>query len=160
MRSPATYLDRALASDASPDELRELAQCPYPFVWQALAERTDVMPDVLALMVHRSDSAWNDNALLVAIAVTPQANRAVLLAVLQRVMDLLGSGERPFAAGLALAGRVELTRDEVARLLDAPGGSRRFRTGLRAQLAARPAVRPASGPVSDESAAAEGMGAT
>lgn len=140
MRSPAAYLDRALASDTSPDELRELARCPYPFVWRALAERTDVMPDVLALMVHQSDSTWNDNALLVSIAAAPQANREVLLAVLERVMELLDSGERPFAAGLALAGRVELTRDEAARLLDAPGGSRRFRTGLRVQLAVRPDV--------------------
>lgn len=98
------------------------------------------MPDVLALMVYRSDSVWNDNALLASIAATPQADREVLLAVLERVMDLLDSGERPFAAGLALAGRVELTDDEAARLLAGPGGSRRFRTGLRAQLAARPDV--------------------
>jgi hypothetical protein len=140
MRSPAAYRDRALAPDASADELRELAYCPYPFVWQALAERTDVTPAVLAMLVHRSDSVWNDNALLARIATSPQGDRQVLLAVLSRVLHLLADGERPYAAGLALVGRPELTGEEAARLLGAPGGSRRFRTGLRARLAARTAT--------------------
>ncbi|MBE1878489.1 hypothetical protein [Myceligenerans pegani] len=141
MRSPAAYRDRALAPDASADELRELARCPYPFVWQALAERSDVTPDVLALIVHRSDSAWNDNALLARIAASPRADRQVLLAVLDRILRLLANGQRPYAAGLALVGRVELTDEEASQLLAASGGSRRFRAGVRMRLMARTAGR-------------------
>ncbi|WP_123814901.1 hypothetical protein [Myceligenerans xiligouense] len=134
-----------MAADVSADELHELARCPYPFVWHALAERADVTPEVLAMIVHRSDSVWNDNALLAGIAASPQADRQVLLAVLDRVLRLLADGERPYAAGLALAGRAELTDDDASRLLAAPGGSRRFRTGARMRLMARTATRQTAG---------------
>ncbi|MGW2092900.1 hypothetical protein [Promicromonospora sukumoe] len=117
--------------------MRELATCPYPFVWQALATRPDVPPNVLGALVHRSDSDWNDNRLLALIARNGQANRSVLLSVLERVQQLLAAGERPYAAGLRLAGRIELTVDEVSAMLASPGASRRFRAGLRARLAGR-----------------------
>lgn len=137
MREPGQYRDRALAPTTTPDEMRELADCPYPFVWQALATRPDVPPDVLDALLHRSDSDWNDNRLLALIARNEQANRSVLLSVLEQVQRLLATGERPYAAGLRLASRSELTIDEVSAMLASSGASRRFRAGLRAQLAKR-----------------------
>ncbi|WP_344399451.1 hypothetical protein [Promicromonospora sukumoe] len=120
--------------------MRELATSPYPFVWQALATRPDVPADVLGALVHQSDSEWNDNRLLALIARNDQANRSVLLSVLERVQRLLAAGERPYAAGLRLASRSELTVDEVSAMLASPGASRRFRAGLRASLAKRGAL--------------------
>ncbi|MFE7504381.1 hypothetical protein [Promicromonospora sp. NPDC057488] len=139
MREPGQYRDRALAPTTTPDEMRELAGCPYPFVWQALATRPDVPADVLEALMHRSDTDWNNNRLLALIARHEQANRPVLLSVLEHVQRLLAMGERPYAAGLALASRAELTVDEASGMLTRPGGSRRFRVGLRARLSERAA---------------------
>ncbi|MFI2366693.1 hypothetical protein [Promicromonospora sp. NPDC019610] len=117
--------------------MRELAACPCPFVWLALVTRPDIPADVLAMLVHKTNSDWNDNALLARIARNGGADRAVLLSVLGRVQSLLAAGSRPYAASLALASRSELTVDEVSWMLTSPGASRRFRVGLRARLAER-----------------------
>ena len=118
--------------------LSELARCPYPFVWQALASHPNAPASVLRDLCSRRDSVWNDNRLLRLIAEHPNADRTVLLKVLSELeVRLRTSASRPFAAVLALAARRELEPEEVRRLAALPGASARMRAGLRRRLAER-----------------------
>ncbi|MBN1170683.1 MAG: hypothetical protein JXA67_00745 [Micromonosporaceae bacterium] len=81
---------------------------------------------------------WNRYRLLHIVAGHPNADRRTLLVALDAVLTLLAEPDgRPYAAALALAKRPELTADEIRRTLDAPGASRRMRSGVRRRLAAR-----------------------
>ncbi|GAA2070306.1 hypothetical protein [Actinomadura alba] len=138
MHTPADYRDLAADQGVGADVLRHLAQCPYSFVWQVLATNPSTPVDVLGELCSKRDSPWNDGRLLLLIAEHPKADRAVLLGVLGEVeARLRTSVSRPFAAVLALAGRPELTPEEVQGLAALPGASARMRRGLRHRLAER-----------------------
>lgn len=117
--------------------LQRLAKCPYPFVWQALAVNPHTPPDVLQELSAARDSVWNDNKLLRLLADHPSANPVVLRAVLEAVAAKLDEGERPYAAVLALAGRLELETEDVRKLGTLRGASARLRSLLELRLSAR-----------------------
>lgn len=121
----------------------DLAQCPYPFVWQELAANPNTPTDVLQDLCSRRDSAWNDSRLLHLLAEHPNADRAVLLKVLAQLeVRLLTATSRPYAAVLALAARPELTPKELQPLATLPGASPRMRTGLSRRLTNRAPKNP------------------
>ncbi|MFE6041040.1 hypothetical protein [Streptomyces sp. NPDC056452] len=136
MPTPADYL--ALAHDERDGlALQRLAKCPYPFVWQALAANPHTPPEALQELSAARDSVWNDNRLLRLLADHPSANPVVLRAVLEAVAAKLDEGERPYAAVLALAGRLELEVDEVRKLGTLRGASARLRHLLNLRLSVR-----------------------
>ncbi|CAG6396690.1 hypothetical protein NMG29_14275 [Streptomyces cocklensis] len=136
MPTPADHLALARAeSDSS--VLQRLARCPYPFVWHALAANPHTPPEALQALSTARDSVWNDNRLLRLLAEHPGANPVVLRAVLDSVAAKLDEGERPYAAVLALADRLELEADEVRRLGTLRGASARLRRLLDLRLSAR-----------------------
>lgn len=136
MHTPADYLELAHAAhDIS--VLQRLAECPYPFVWQALADNPHTPPVTLLQLAAARDSIWNDNRLLCLLAQHPRADRPVLLAVLDAAAAKLAAGERPYAAVLALAERREIEPDEMARLGVLPGASARLRSLLARKLISR-----------------------
>lgn len=136
MSTPADYLALAHAETGGP-VLQRLAQCPYPFVWQALAANPHTPPVALLELSTARDSVWNDNRLLRLLAEHPGANRIVLRAVLDAVAAKLEAGERPYAAVLALADRLELEAEEVRRLGTLHGASARLRRLLTLRLRSR-----------------------
>ncbi|MEW1690605.1 hypothetical protein ACIQOF_08150 [Streptomyces sp. NPDC091265] len=136
MPTPADYLALARAEKDSL-VLRRLAKCPYPFVWQALAINPHTPPEALQELSAARDSDWNDNRLLRLLAEHPSASPVVLRAVLEAVAARLDEGERPYAAVLALAGRLELEVDEVRRLGTRRGASARLRRLLGLRLSVR-----------------------
>jgi hypothetical protein len=141
LHTPADYRDAASDPDADVEMLCELARCPYPFVWQALASRPGAPAGVLRELCSKRDSVWNDNRLLRLIAEHPNADREILLKVLAELeVRLQTSVSRPYAAVLALAARRELELEEVQRLAALPGASARMRAGLRRRLAERPSA--------------------
>jgi hypothetical protein len=113
--TPADYLALARAEEDG-SVLHRLVECPYPFVWQALAVNVHTPPAALLELSRARDSAWNDNRLLRLLAEHPNAQLIVLRAVLDGVAAKLEEGGRPYAAVLALAGRPELEASEVRRL--------------------------------------------
>ncbi|MEU5288484.1 hypothetical protein AB0G97_31400 [Streptomyces sp. NPDC020755] len=117
--------------------LQRLATCPYPFVWHALATNPHTPPEALQELSAARDSAWNDNKLLRLLAGHPGANPVVLRAVLEAVAAKLDEGERPYAAVLALADRLELEVDEVRKLGTLRGASARLRHLLNLRLSIR-----------------------
>ncbi|WEB43744.1 hypothetical protein MOV08_33690 [Streptomyces yunnanensis] len=136
MRTPADYLELARTEDDS-TALHRLAQCPYPFVWHALAVNPRTAPETLVELSAAHDSTWNDNKLLCLLAEHPGADLMVLRAVRDVVAAKLTEGERPYAAVLALAARTELATEEVRRLGTLRGASARLRTRLGRRLALR-----------------------
>ncbi|MFF1532472.1 hypothetical protein [[Kitasatospora] papulosa] len=64
MSTPADYLALAHAEKDSV-VLQRLAQCPYPFVWQALAANPHTPSVALQELSTARDSVWNDNRLFV-----------------------------------------------------------------------------------------------
>ncbi|MFF2009156.1 hypothetical protein ACFVWY_08795 [Streptomyces sp. NPDC058195] len=136
MPTPADYLALARAERDS-FVLQRLAKCPYPFVWQALATNPHTPPEALQELSAARDSVWNDNKLLRLLADHHSANPVVLRAVLEAVAAKLDEGERPYAAVLALADRLELEVDEVRRLGTLRGASARLRHLLDLRLSAR-----------------------
>ncbi|MEV8318702.1 hypothetical protein AB0Q95_31555 [Streptomyces sp. NPDC059900] len=138
MRSPADYLERA-RTETDSSALRQLARCPYPFVWQALAANPHTPPAALLELSAARDSSWNDNRLLRLLAGHPRADRTVLKAVLDATAAKLAAGERPYAVVLALAAREEIEADEVTPLGDLRGASARLRGLLARRL--RPVSR-------------------
>ncbi|MEU0634489.1 hypothetical protein [Streptomyces sp. NPDC005989] len=136
MPTPADYLALARAERDSL-VLQRLAKCPYPFVWQALAANPHTPPEALQELSAARDSVWNDNKLLRLLADHPSANPVVLRAVFEAVAAKLDEGERPYAAVLALADRLELEVDEVRRLGTLRGASARLRHLLDLRLSAR-----------------------
>lgn len=134
--TPADYLALARA-EKDGSALHRLVQCPYPFVWQALATNPHTPPAALLELSKARDSVWNDNRLLHLLAQHPGATRIVLRAVLDDVAAKLAEGERPYAAALALADRPELEADEVRRLGALRGPSARLRRLLTLQLSSR-----------------------
>ncbi|WP_327676790.1 hypothetical protein [Streptomyces sp. NBC_00467] len=136
MPTPADHLALAHA-ETDGHVLQRLAQCPYPFVWTALAENPHTPPAALLELSRARDSVWNDNRLLRLLAEHPGADRIVLRAVLGAVAAKLEEGERPYAAVLALAGRQELGADEVRRLGTHRGASSRLRSQLALRLSSR-----------------------
>lgn len=136
MPTPADYLALAhTGRDGS--ALERLAQCPYPFVWQALATNPHTPSAVLVDLSAARDSVWNDNRLLRLLAEHPSADSVVLRAVLGAVTAKLEEGERPYAAVLALADRLELEAEDVARLGTLRGASARLRHLLAMRLSSR-----------------------
>ncbi|MFE4455610.1 hypothetical protein [Streptomyces sp. NPDC056796] len=99
MPTPADYLALARA-EKDRVVLQRLAQCPYPFVWQALAANPHTPPVALQELSTARDSVWNDNRLLCLLAKHPDANPVVFRAVLCAVAAKLEEGERPYAAVL------------------------------------------------------------
>lgn len=73
MPTPADYLALAHA-ERDIVVLQRLAQCPYPFVWQALAANPHTPPVALQELSTARDSVWNDNRLLRLLAEHPGAN--------------------------------------------------------------------------------------
>jgi hypothetical protein len=139
--SPADYL--ALARDPDIDVTTQLMLLDQhlPFVTEALAANPASSPYLLLRILGALPSAgWSANHVVELVVRHPSATRVVLLAARDRVLAQLATGGRPFAAGIALAGRDELAPEDVASLLEAPGSSRRFRSGLRRELAARPSA--------------------
>lgn len=136
MPTPADYLALARAERDSL-VLQRLAKSPYPFVWQALATNPHTPPEALQELSAARDSVWNDNKLLRLLADHPSANLVVLRAVLEAVAAKLDEGERPYAAALALADRLELEVDEVRKLGTLRGASARLRRLLNLRLSAR-----------------------
>ncbi len=136
MPTPADYLALARAERDSL-VLQRLAKSPYPFVWQALATNPHTPPEALQELSAARDSVWNDNKLLRLLADHPSANPVVLRAVLEAVAAKLDEGERPYAAALALADRLELEVDEVRKLGTLRGASARLRHLLNLRLSAR-----------------------
>lgn len=136
MHTPADYLELAHAENDGA-VLHRLARCPYPFVWHALATNPHTPPIALLELSAARDSVWNDNKLLRLLAEHPGADRIVLRAVLDAAATRLAQGERPYAAVLALAERVELEMDEVRRLGNLPGASARLRLLLARRLSPR-----------------------
>ncbi|MET8405902.1 hypothetical protein [Streptomyces sp900116325] len=117
--------------------LQRLARCPYPFAWQALAANPHTPPAALQELSTARDSVWNDNKLLRLLAEHPGANLVVLRAVLDAVAAKLDEGERPYAAVLALADRLELGADELRKLGTLRGASARLRHRLDLRLSLR-----------------------
>lgn len=136
MHTPADYLELARAEKDS-SVLHRLVRCPYPFVWHELAANPHTPPEALLALSAVHDSTWNDNRLLRLLSEHPRADRTVLRAVLAATAAKLAEGERPYAAVLALAGRVELDVDEVRQLGALRGTSGRLRNGLARRLSAR-----------------------
>lgn len=136
MPTPADYLALARAERDSL-VLQRLAKCPYPFVWQALATNPHTPPEALQELSAARDSVWNDNKLLRLLADHPSANPVVLRTVLEAVAAKLDEGERPYAAVLALADRLELEVDEIRELGTLHGASARLRHLLDLRLSVR-----------------------
>jgi hypothetical protein len=137
-RSPKDYLDLVTDPRVDQDGLRALAHTPYPFVRRAVAEdgRTDAA--TLTELINSDFDQWSRNYVLRLVAQHPNADRDVLLKVLQQTEALLRTPDaRPYAAAIALAGRPELKPHEVNRLQRLPGASRRMRRGVRHSLSAR-----------------------
>jgi hypothetical protein len=98
--------------------------------------------DIEALLphtrIHELTDRWPRNCLMRVVAQHPEADRAVLLKVLQEITALLRQLDaRPYAAAIALASRPELDPHEVRRLQRLPGASRRMGRGVERTLARR-----------------------
>jgi hypothetical protein len=141
LHEPGAYRDLASNPETNDAVLRALADCPYPFVWHALAANPRTPADVLTHLCMKRDSTWNDNRLLLLVARHPRADRDVLLAVLGQLKALLTTGgSRPYAAVLALATRTEISPEDIQVLALLPGASARMRRGLRRRIAQRSEV--------------------
>ncbi|MFF4248892.1 hypothetical protein ACFYY2_31120 [Streptomyces sp. NPDC001822] len=108
-----------------------------PLRLQALAANPHTPPASLQELSTARDSVWNDNKLLRLLAEHPGANLVVLRAVLDAVAAKLDEGERPYAAVLALADRLELGADELRKLGMFRGASARLRHLLDLRLSVR-----------------------
>ena len=131
-RTPVDYLNVVTDPRLDQDGLRALATSPYPFVRHAVAACPRSDAATLAAVVTEDLDRWTRNSVLAAIAGHPNADRSVLLTILDRTRVLLGRpDERPFAAAIALARRPELNPAEILGLVDQPYSSRRMARGVR-----------------------------
>ncbi|WP_433265575.1 hypothetical protein ACQPWR_00510 [Micromonospora vinacea] len=138
-RTPQDYLDLVADPRIDRDGLHALARSPYSFVRLAVAKDSRTGGATLTELIGGEFSHWDRNYLLRLVAQHPQADRGVLLKVLQETEVLLRKADtRPYAAAIALASRQELEPHEVRRLYGLPGASRRMRRGVRRALARRP----------------------
>jgi hypothetical protein len=122
-RTPRDYLDLVSDPRVGQDGLRVLAQSPYSFVRLAVAKDVRADATTLTELLAGEFNRWDRNHLLRLVAQHPQADRGVLLKVLEEI---------------TLAGRPELEAHEVRRLQRLPGASRRMRRGIERALAQRP----------------------
>lgn len=138
-RTPRDYLDLVADPRIDRDGLHALARSPYSFVRLAVAKDIRTSAATLTELLAGEFNHWDRNYLLRLIAQHSQADRGVLLKVLQEAEALLRkAGTRPYAAAIALASRQELEPHEVRRLKCLPGASRRMRRGVERALARRP----------------------
>ncbi|MCT2279062.1 hypothetical protein M3G91_15700 [Micromonospora chalcea] len=138
-RTPRDYLDVVTDPRIDQDGLHALAQSPYSFVRLAVAMDIRTSTATLVELLAGKFDHWDRNHLLQLVAQHPQADRGVLLKVLQETEVLLGMADtRPYAAAIVLASRQELEPHEVRRLKCLPGASRRMRRGVERALARRP----------------------
>ena len=89
--SPKDYFDAAKSPDASADELRELAQCDYPFVLVAIASHPNATPDALEAAAPTTVIADYDQELARALGVNPMTP--------PQVLERLADGLFPFLSG-------------------------------------------------------------
>ncbi|OKJ06632.1 hypothetical protein [Kitasatospora sp. CB01950] len=139
MPTPADRLEAARSS-GDPDVLRALVAVGLPFVDQALAENPRTpqdAPAALAAAPRGRCTAWNDNRLLRLLAEHPSADAPVLDVVLAAVAEQLAAGQRPYAAVIALAARVEVPAGRVRALGESAGASARVRGRVARVLAGR-----------------------
>ncbi|BCJ32441.1 hypothetical protein [Actinocatenispora sera] len=133
-RTPRDYLNAVTDPRLDAAGLRQLARSPYGFVRLAVAQQPRADASVLAELLTEPLAPWDANRLYRLVAEHPNADRAVLLRVLDRTEELLRAGSRPYGAAIALAVRTELTPAEIDRLRHLPGASRRLRRGLTRAL--------------------------
>ncbi|WP_030488164.1 hypothetical protein [Micromonospora chokoriensis] len=138
-RTPRDYLDLVADPRIDQDGLHTLARNPFSFVRLAVAKDIRTGAATLTELLAGEFSQWDRNYLLRLVAQHPQADRDVLLNVLQEAEVLLRQHDaRPYAAAIVLASRQELEPHEVRRLHGLPGASRRMRRGVERALARRP----------------------
>ncbi|HEX5594706.1 MAG TPA: hypothetical protein VFX61_01595 [Micromonosporaceae bacterium] len=139
VRTPRDYLDLVANPRIDQDGLHTLARSPYSFVRLAVAKDIRTSAATLIELLASEFDQWDRNYLLRLVAQHPEADRGVLLKVLQQTEVLLRQPDiRPYAAAIALANRQELELHEVRRLHHLPGASRRMRRGVERALAQRP----------------------
>jgi hypothetical protein len=68
---PRDYLDLARSDKATPEDLRRLAESPYSFVVEAVAQNPVTPPEVLSQLVPASVTTWNEQSLLLALLDIP-----------------------------------------------------------------------------------------
>lgn len=138
MQSPADF--QRLARDPAITEEQQLflLSKSWSFVHLALADNPATTATVLrALAATDVDSAWNENALLLAIASHANSDREALRVALARTVRALENGQRPYQASVALAKRPELLPVELAPLHQGPGVSRTQKARVRDTLGTR-----------------------
>lgn len=133
--SPRDYLEAARAPSSSSDLLDALAQLPYNFVREAVAEHPSTRTQTLHALIPAELANWNDRALLVRIVRHRNADRTVFSTALTRVRGALDAGQRPYAVAIALAERGALTPDQAHELGTHTGASARLRHGLTKAIA-------------------------
>src|ERR1700710_3011260 len=137
---PADYLKAACDPSADAELLHQVAQQPYPFVRQAVAEHPAARPETLHGLVPDLIRSWNDHRLVLLITRHPSASAGVLARVAAVAESSLIAGNRPYEICAALAERGVLAAADAARLRRLPGASARFRHRMaRAVVSADPA---------------------
>ena len=128
---PRDYLELARSVEATPDELRELAGWPYPFVRQAVAENPTSPTEALRATLPVDPHGWNDFVLLATLARHPATDERLLRDIGRRI-QLAGlhhdrNPERVFEAGIALFQQPKTPDDLLFAVLDDEASTTQFR---------------------------------
>jgi hypothetical protein len=127
---PKDYLDAARSPDASATDLDQLARSPFVFVDIAVAGHAATSSNTLAfLLTKASPDDWNGDELLRAIACNPNSSSELLSTISERVPSLLHHRDRRqgFAAGVALARRIDTPLEALASMLGDDRATTEFR---------------------------------
>jgi hypothetical protein len=126
---PKDYLDLARSPDATAEQLRQLARCPYNFVIEAVAGHPATPADALASILPADPQTWNDNATLLALVRNPNTPVEVLRRVPELVLPQLANRDdhKSFEVGVALAERDDTPDDVLAALVSDPRAFTEFR---------------------------------
>jgi hypothetical protein len=130
--TPRDYLDLARSREASPDQFHALASSEYDFVLEAVATNPSTPPDVLAQLVPKMISTWNDSALLLLLIRNDNTPTEVLGAVPGLVLSRLEArdDQRSFEAGVALARRPDTPEEVLTALVSDERATTEFRQAV------------------------------
>ena len=128
--TPKDYLDAAQSPATTVDELRKIAQSPFPFVAVAIANHPNVSTDILDALAPNEAHTWQQHEIAVAIGGNPKASPETLRRLLGLLVQALDNGrdhQMAFKAGVVICCNPDTPIDTIQEVLVSPQVAMQFR---------------------------------
>ncbi len=131
--SAKDYLDAAKSRETPVAELEVLARSEYDFVRIAVAENSNMSPEILAALVPSKIESWNEQALAAALTGNQKTPVEALMLMASKLIPVLNHGkgnDHGFRAGKNLCCNANTPLESIREVLNPDKVAKLFRKAV------------------------------